>query len=133
MIVANELTKKESQYLDTQKKKASRSFALVVSYFEEPLKSQLATSYSIYRVVDNIEDCKEPYAWKKRRFEEFSVLMNDPTAAVEILPFCSREPWPGLTKDVSRGVSYVLHRQSPGQDITNDNGQMYHGCDSFGR
>ena len=35
--------------------------------------------------------------------------MNDPTAAIEILPFWGREPWPGLTKEVSRGVSYVSY------------------------
>lgn len=99
MIVATELTKKESQYLDAQMKRVSRSFALVVSYIEEPLKAQLATAYLICRVVDNIEDCTEPYAWQKERFEEFSILLNDPGTAREILPSWGSEPWPGLTDD----------------------------------
>lgn len=99
MIVATELTNKEHQYLKAQMKRVSRSFALVVSYIEEPLKAQLATAYLICRVVDNIEDCTEPYAWQKERFEEFSFLLNEPGAAREILPSWGSEPWPGLTDD----------------------------------
>ncbi|MGD2050686.1 MAG: squalene/phytoene synthase family protein [Chloroflexota bacterium] len=99
MIVATELTKQEYQYLDAQMKRVSRSFALVVSYIEEPLKAQLATAYLICRVVDNIEDCTEPYAWQEERFKEFSILLNDPGAAREILTSWGSEPWPGLTDD----------------------------------
>lgn len=99
MIETFEVSKREQKYLDAQMKKVSRSFALVVSYLEQPLKEQLTTAYLICRVVDNIEDCTEPHAWQKKRFDEFAVLLNEPSAAREILPIWGREPWPGLTDD----------------------------------
>lgn len=122
MIVESELANREIQYLDSQMKKVSRSFALVVSYIEEPLKAQLATAYLICRVVDNIEDCTEPYDWQKKRFEEFSILLNEPAAARDILSFWGSESWPGLTDDerklmgqIDGSMLWQIYSRMPGE------------------
>jgi len=98
-MIMTEFTKLEQSYLNNQMKKVSRSFALVVSYLEEPLKAQLATAYLICRVIDNIEDCTEPHSWQERRFDEFKYLLKEPERASEILAIWESESWPGLTKD----------------------------------
>jgi phytoene/squalene synthetase len=57
------LTQSQQQYLDTRMHEVSRSFALVVPLLEEPLNHYIAAAYLICRVVDNIEDCEQPFAW----------------------------------------------------------------------
>jgi farnesyl-diphosphate farnesyltransferase len=96
-----ELTDEEKKYLDEAMNKVSRSFAIVVLSLEEPLNTTLATAYLICRVVDNIEDCAQPFAWKEQRFREFHRLIEEPAGAPEILAFWNRESWPGLTQDES--------------------------------
>ena len=83
-------------------KKVSRSFALVVSYLEEPLKEFLSAAYLVCRVVDNIEDCTGPFDWQQRRFEEFGLLLDEPEQAARILDKWAGEEWPGLTEDEKR-------------------------------
>jgi farnesyl-diphosphate farnesyltransferase len=93
------LTDAEKKYLDDLMSKVSRSFAIVVLSLEEPLNGYLATAYLICRVVDNIEDCTQPFAWKQQRFQEFHRLIQEPAGAPQILAAWSQESWPGLTQD----------------------------------
>lgn len=93
------LTTEQSAYLNHHMKKVSRSFALVVSYLEEPLREQMATAYLICRVLDNIEDCEQPFEWQEKRFSEFSAMLDEPQLAHETLNYWSQEPWLGLTGD----------------------------------
>lgn len=97
-----ELTGAEKQYLDDTMNKVSRSFAVVVPSLEEPLNHCMAVAYLICRVVDNIEDCTHPFAWKQQRFQEFHQLIEDPAGAQQILAVWSQESWPGLTQDESK-------------------------------
>ena len=89
----------QKNYLDAFMNKVSRSFAILIPFLEEPLNHFLATSYLLCRVVDNIEDCQQPAAWKKLRFAEFSHLLKDPDLAPDILPMWQQQAWPGLTPD----------------------------------
>lgn len=84
-------------YLADAMAKVSRSFAVVVAHLEQPLSHHLATAYLICRVVDNIEDCLQPPAWKQQKFAEFRQLLPDPSLAWEILTAWQAESWPGLT------------------------------------
>jgi farnesyl-diphosphate farnesyltransferase len=102
-----DLTGAEKKYLDDAMNKVSRSFALVVLSLEEPLNSTMATAYLICRVVDNIEDCAQPFAWKEQRFREFHRLIEEPAGATRILAVWSRESWPGLTQDESDMMGQV--------------------------
>lgn len=94
-----ELTSAQQWYLETFMNKVSRSFAVVVSCLEEPLNHVMATAYLLCRVVDNIEDCQRPVAWKLLRFNEFSQLLRAPALAADILTVWESESWPGLTPD----------------------------------
>lgn len=89
--------KAQSHYLEEQMKKVSRSFALVVSYLEQPLRDYLSAAYLICRVVDNIEDTVHSYAWQQQRFDELCVLLRSPDTADEILAGWDAEHWPELT------------------------------------
>ncbi|MBN1220268.1 MAG: squalene/phytoene synthase family protein [Anaerolineae bacterium] len=80
-------------------KKVSRSFALVVPCLEPPLNHWMATAYLLCRVVDNVEDCLQPTAWKRQRFAEFERLLAEPELAPEILSSWQEQAWPGLTPD----------------------------------
>ena len=102
-----ELTRTEKQYLSDEMEKVSRSFALVVPTLEEPFNYYTATAYLICRVVDNIEDCTQPFVWKERRFQEFHHLLDEPAVASEILTIWSQELWPGLTQDEAAMMSEV--------------------------
>ena len=93
------LTDAENKYLADTMNKVSRSFAIVVLSLEEPLNGYLATAYLICRVVDNIEDCTQPFAWKQQRFQEFHRLIEEPASAPQILTVWRQESWPGLTQD----------------------------------
>jgi farnesyl-diphosphate farnesyltransferase len=105
-----ELTGAEKNYLDETMNKVSRSFAIVVLSLEEPLNHFMAAAYLICRVVDNIEDCDQPFGWKLQRFLEFHRLIDEPAAAPQILAVWGRESWPGLTRDESE-----MMRASTGQ------------------
>jgi farnesyl-diphosphate farnesyltransferase len=96
-----ELTSAEKNYLNQTMNKVSRSFAIVVLSLEEPLNHFMATAYLICRVADNIEDCAQPFDWKRRRFEEFIQLFEEPARVTDILAVWRRESWPGLTQDES--------------------------------
>ena len=115
-----ELTDAEKKYLDEMMNKVSRSFAIVVLNLEEPLNCYMATAYLICRVVDNIEDCDQPFAWKQQRFQEFHQLIEEPASAPQILAAWGQESWPGLTQDESemmgqaRGLSlWEIYAQIP--------------------
>jgi farnesyl-diphosphate farnesyltransferase len=99
-------TKEEVSYLDTWMNKVSRSFAIVVAALEQPLRSQLASAYLLCRVIDNIEDCTAPIAWKNQRFAEIAQLVIEPELAQDILTLWEAEPWPGLTQDERQLMSY---------------------------
>ena len=90
---------KEIFYLNQWMERVSRSFAVVVSALEEPLKQYLAASYIICRVIDNIEDCTSPSDWKQQRFTEISQMLNEPAQAPDIMATWDGEKWPGLTPD----------------------------------
>ena len=96
---AFEISSTQREYLSTFMEKVSRSFALVVPWLEPPLNHWLATAYLLCRVVDNIEDCLQPNAWKKQRFAEFETLLANPETAPDILSLWQKETWPGLTVD----------------------------------
>jgi phytoene/squalene synthetase len=98
-MAAMNLTTQQSAFLNHQMKKVSRSFALVVSFLEEPLRGQMATAYLLCRVLDNIEDCQQPFEWQEKRFTEFSAMLDEPRLAHETLAFWNHERWPGLTAD----------------------------------
>src|SRR5512134_148203 len=93
------LTSVQKNYLDIFLNKVSRSFAILIPFLEEPLNYFFATSYLLCRVVDNIEDCQQPAAWKKLRFAEFIQLLKDPTLAADVLALWQQQAWPGLTPD----------------------------------
>jgi farnesyl-diphosphate farnesyltransferase len=104
---ALELNHVQQEYLTDTMNKVSRSFAIVVPNLEEPLNHYMATAYLLCRVVDNIEDCAQPFAWKQRRFQEFHRLVDDPAAAPEVLAIWGRESWPGLTPDETEMMGEV--------------------------
>src|SRR3954468_18554441 len=92
-------------YLEQHLGSVSRSFALVIPCLELPLRQYLATAYLLCRVVDNIEDCTQPAAWKQQRFAEFSQLLHSPRDAREILLQWQDEPWPALSDQERRLMS----------------------------
>lgn len=96
---APRLSAAEIAYLDVWMNKVSRSFALVVASLEDPLSHYMGVAYLICRVIDNVEDCKSPPAWKELRFEEIKQLLVQPSLAKVILPVWGSEPWPGITAD----------------------------------
>jgi farnesyl-diphosphate farnesyltransferase len=102
-----ELIGAEKKYLDETMNGVSRSFAVVVLSLEEPLNNTMATAYLICRVVDNIEDCAQAFAWKEQRFREFHRLVEEPDSASQILAVWSQEAWPGLTQDESDMMGQV--------------------------
>jgi farnesyl-diphosphate farnesyltransferase len=98
-MVEFELKQTQEEYLSVFMDRVSRSFAVVVSFLDEPLNHYLATAYLICRVADNIEDCEQSEAWQQQRFAELSRLLNQPNLAPDILSDWEREAWPGLTSD----------------------------------
>lgn len=92
----------QRRFLEAQMKKVSRSFALVVSYLEKPLREYLSAAYLVCRVVDNIEDCTEPYSWQRSRFEDFESLLAEPSRAASLVEAWGDYAWPGLTEDEKR-------------------------------
>ena len=93
------LSSQQKAYLAEFMNKVSRSFALVTPCFEEPLDSFMSVAYLICRVVDNIEDCKQPFAWQQQRFAEFKQLLEEPTKSQYILSVWSQEDWIDLDAD----------------------------------
>lgn len=93
------ISREQEAYISDMMRKVSRSFALVVPYADPPLNHYLATAYLLCRVVDNVEDCLQPYEWKQVRFSEILHLLREPQAATEMLSFWRSEDWPGLTVD----------------------------------
>ena len=84
-------------YLKNQMDKVSRSFAVVVEFMEQPLRSYLSTAYLLCRVADNIEDCTDTYAWRISCFHDFISLLDEPSRAEKILNKWGSNQWPGLT------------------------------------
>ncbi len=97
--MAQKLTNTQKKYLQTWLDKVSRSFALVIPRVESPLSENLAVSYLLCRVLDNIEDCTNPFAWQQKRFQEFEQLVENPEKAGEILTYWDLLDWQGLTFD----------------------------------
>lgn len=90
------LSAQHKKYLEDCMNQVSRSFALVTPCFEEPLDAFMSTAYLICRVVDNIEDCKQPFSWRQKRFTELKQLLQEPTLAKEMLSLWSNQDWLGL-------------------------------------
>ena len=86
-------------YLDHYMHKVSRSFALVAPEVDTPLNDYLAAAYLICRVVDNIEDAEQTFAWRQERFQEFTALLEDPRRAAAVLSVWDGVSWPGLGDD----------------------------------
>jgi farnesyl-diphosphate farnesyltransferase len=93
------ISREQEAYIGDTMHKVSRSFALVVPYAEPPLNHYLAAAYLLCRVVDNVEDCLQPFDWKQVRFSEILHLLREPHAATEVLSYWRSENWPGLTVD----------------------------------
>jgi hypothetical protein len=93
------ISREQEAYFGETMHKVSRSFALVVPYAEPPLNHYLAAAYLLCRVVDNVEDCLQPFDWKQVRFSEILHLLREPHAATEMLSYGRNENWPGLTVD----------------------------------
>ena len=93
------LLQEQKKYVEEFMNKVSRSFALVTPCLEEPLDAFMSTAYLIFRVADNIEDCRQPFDWQKTRFKEFKQLLQEPAIAAKILSNWSLEDWPGLNPD----------------------------------
>jgi farnesyl-diphosphate farnesyltransferase len=89
----------EQAYLQRWLGRVSRSFALVIPWLEPPLDRYLATAYLLCRVVDNIEDCQQPAAWRRARFDEAAGLLEQPESAPAVLAGWAALGWPGLTAD----------------------------------
>ncbi len=100
-----ELTQPQQTYLEQQLAAVSRSFALVLPTVEVPLRYYLMISYLLCRVVDNIEDCGESYAWQEKRYSEFMHLLAEPHDATAALSLWEGEAWPALTDDERRLMS----------------------------
>ena len=96
------LSPAQVSYLSRLMDEVSRSFAVVVSYLEQPLRDYFATAYLLCRVVDNIEDCGRPHTWKQRRFADFIWLLAEPEGAAQVLPGWASEQWPALTENERR-------------------------------
>jgi farnesyl-diphosphate farnesyltransferase len=94
-------------YLEKQMDVVSRSFAVVVSCLEQPLRAQFSAAYLLCRVADNIEDCTEPAAWKAQRFAEFDRLLAEPVAAPGTLAVWESFVWPGLTADERKLMGFA--------------------------
>ncbi len=103
--MVDSLTDTQQTYLAANMNKVSRSFALLAPAVEAPLNDYLATAYLICRVVDNIEDCTQPFSWQQDRFAEFAVLLQNPAEAAKILSLWERESWPGLSDDEQQMMS----------------------------
>lgn len=119
------LSNTQKPYLTDQMNKVSRSFALISPQLESPLNDYLATAYLICRVVDNIEDCTQPFAWKEERFNEFGYLLKNPLEADKILAKWEQYSWPGLNIDEQSMMSvggglplWEIYGQLPDQDST---------------
>src|SRR3954451_24516373 len=109
MIDVSDSMAARAAYLDQHLGNVSRSFALVIPLLEMPLRHYLATAYLLCRVVDNIEDCLQPAAWKQQRFTEFLQLLRNPREASMVLSLWQDESWPALT-DQERRMMGVADR-----------------------
>ncbi len=98
----NKVTNSQHKYLQYWLNKVSRSFALVIPTVESPLSENLAVAYLICRIVDNIEDCANPFSWQVMRFNEFARLLEEPEQAHNILTHWDQLDWSGLTNDENR-------------------------------
>ena len=123
--VAFEVTADAVTYLDDRMQDVSRSFALVVPWLDKPLNRYLAIAYLLCRVVDNIEDCRQPGAWKQQRLAEAAQLLEQPGLAPEVLAQWQQQDWPGLTPperqlmDVSGGLPlWQIYAAIPTQGAT---------------
>ncbi|MCD6424096.1 MAG: squalene/phytoene synthase family protein [Anaerolineales bacterium] len=105
--MAFNLTEMQQIYLRDKMNKVSRSFSLIVPAVEPPLNDYLAIAYLICRVVDNIEDCKQPFPWQYERFAEFTSLIQNPTTAKHTLSLWERKSWPGLSADEQQMMSVI--------------------------
>lgn len=102
-----ELNSAQREYLEVFMGGVSRSFALVVPFLETPLREYVSTAYLICRVIDNIEDCHQPFDWKTARFQEISEILAKPDRASSILRIWEHESWPGLDASQARLVSEI--------------------------
>jgi farnesyl-diphosphate farnesyltransferase len=100
----------QESYLSAQMNKVSRSFAVVVSNVEQPLRGYLSIAYLLCRVADNIEDCTNSLNWKKKRFSEFIDLLGNPSNAADVLEYWEAESWPGLTLDEANLMGFSAGR-----------------------
>jgi farnesyl-diphosphate farnesyltransferase len=101
----------QESYLSDQMNKVSRSFAVVVSEVEQPLRGYLSIAYLLCRVTDNIEDCTNSLNWKKKRFSEFIDLLGNPSNAADVLEYWQAESWLGLTLDEVNLMGFSAGRQ----------------------
>jgi farnesyl-diphosphate farnesyltransferase len=99
---AFQLTDAEQTFLSDSLTGVSRSFALVIPVLEAPLDSTISLAYLVCRVCDNIEDCEQPLEWKRKRFDEFDSLVENPEVYEATLARWSEMEWPGLTEEEQR-------------------------------
>ena len=89
----------QKKYLHTALNRVARTFALLPPFLDSVLADIMSTAYLVCRVVDSVEDCHQPFAWKQKRFDEVKLLLRDPSSAEAILSVWSQLEWPGLNDD----------------------------------
>ncbi len=117
-----EFTVDERAYLHDQLNRVARTFALLPQFLDMTLGSIMTTAYLVCRVVDNIEDCDQPFAWKQARFNEVRSLLHTPERKEEVLGVWTQLDWLGLTPDetalmrVEKGqMLWEIYSQIPDQ------------------
>lgn len=89
----------EKAYLHDQLNRVARTFALLPQFLDATLGAIMSTAYLVCRVVDNIEDCNQPFAWKQARFNEARLLLHTPDRIEEVLVTWTYLDWIGLNPD----------------------------------
>lgn len=102
---------KDRTFLRDQLNRVARTFALLPPFLDEKLGAVMSAAYLVCRVVDNIEDCHEPFSWKQHRFTEVRALLDDAPNGTPILDRWSEFKWQGLNT-AERGLM-----QRPDADI----------------
>lgn len=97
MTLSNfDLTQQQQKYLNVTLNKTARTFALLPPFIDPILAEIMSLAYLVCRVVDNVEDCDQPFAWKAKRFREVRQLLNEPKQAQSVLLHWATLDWPGL-------------------------------------
>ena len=92
-------TEEEKAYLHEHLNRVARTFALLPPFLDPTLASIMSAAYLICRVVDSVEDCHQPFAWKQARFDEVRSILRDPSKMDEVFTLWTELDWEGLNRD----------------------------------